>query len=594
MTLSTLFICDLMEFFNIARVVFLHSANQTVMDDVNLATSCFFAKGHRTTSVSLLQLKENNDLPEIPEKTVIVDLVGQFEQEGYSNRYFSQNYFWIVLSNQKGDGEEVPGALRLDSNFLVVQTGTTYNIREFYRIKGNLLSSFFGSWNIKSGLKVPIPEKWRRRGDLGGVRLRGGTKIQALTMMPVPFAKEPTFIGVIPEFMESVAGMFNFSLEYVFPADNMWGSKLDNGSWGGVLGLLERGEVDIVTAGMANVLEREEITSYVTGVMFVRNALFILDPAYVTGSRSSLNFAAYLSIFTPNAWVIICTAFFTISAFLLIMLNIVRHKGKDTSVIEKMGLSVEYTFRALVKLENGASSNSLGAHFKLFHLFVALFAMVAMAYYEGMLTSFMTAKPSPPKIRSFSDILHFGYKVKLEIGSAQELELKYSAPGSGKQRVYQELVKDNPDAVSKSITETAQEMKENPKLAAFTHEFAFHSQPQMQPLLGMDDMLSLPISLSLAKDSELMDALNYQVIKMHESGLIGFLTNKWLYQREPGELCSPGLEQISAEPIGYDNLFFAMCIMLFGTVCALVLVIGERILKFLSAVRHVQIEQFSF
>ncbi len=135
MTLSTLFICDLMKFFNIARVVFLHSANQTVLDDVNLATSCFFAKSHRTTSVSLLQLKENNDLPEIPEKTVIIDLVGQFEQEGYSNRYFSQNYFWIVLSSQKGDGEEVPGALRLDSNFLVVQTGTTYNIREFYRRK---------------------------------------------------------------------------------------------------------------------------------------------------------------------------------------------------------------------------------------------------------------------------------------------------------------------------------------------------------------------------------------------------------------------------------------------------------------------------
>ena len=243
---------------------------------------------------------------------------------------------------------------------------------------------------------------------------------------------------------------------------------------------------------------------------------------------------------------------------------------------------MENTFRALLKLQNGSCQNSLGTHFKLFHILTALFVMVVMAYYEGMLTSFMTAKPSPPKIRSFSDILHHGYQVKVEIGTAQELDLKYSVPGTGKQKVYQKLIKDNPDAAFASFSTVAQELLENPKLMAYTHEFAFFDKPYLQPLLDLDDELSLPVSLSLPKDSELMDLLNYQVIKMHQSGLVAFLLKKWFYQREPAELCSSGIEQTSAEPIGYDNLFFAMCIMLFGSAWSLVLLIGECMSKFIS------------
>ncbi len=85
----------------------------------------------------------------------------------------------------------------------------------------------------------------------------------------------------------------------------MYGSKLENGSWGGILGLLQRGEIDVVAAGMVNLAEREEITSYITGIMFSKNVLFIVNPSYTGGTRSSLNFGAYLSVFTPGGWLLI-------------------------------------------------------------------------------------------------------------------------------------------------------------------------------------------------------------------------------------------------------------------------------------------------
>ncbi len=584
MALSTSFVCDLLEYFNIARVIFLHLSNDTAMDDAELATSCLFANHWRANSVRVIDIVGNDDLPSLQEKSVIVDYSGgAYAKKGRdSNMYFSQNYFWIVLSDWKcGGAEHVPRALRLDSNFLVVQIGTIYKLDEFYRVKGKLLTSFFGTWTPKDGLNIPVMEKWRRRANLGGVRLLGGAHVQPATMMPLSLREgETTYVGFIPEFTEAVTRVFNFTLEYVFPSDNMYGSKLKNGSWGGILGLLQRGEIDVVVAGMVNLAEREEITSYITGIMFSKNVLFTVNPSYTGGTRSSLNFGAYLSVFTPGGWLLIGLAFLSIMACCFAMLRV--GQGETTSFAKNLSQSVENTFRALLKLQNGSCQNSLGTHFKLFHILTALFVMVVMAYYEGMLTSFMTAKPSPPKIRSFSDILHHGYQVKVEIGTAQELDLKYSVPGTGKQKVYQKLIKDNPDAAFASFSRVAQDLLENPKLMAYTHEFAFFDKPYLQPLLDLDDELSLPVSLSLPKDSELMDLLNYQVIKMHQSGLVAFLLNKWFYQREPAELCSSVIEQTSAEPIGYDNLFFAMCIMLFGSACSLVLLIGECMSKFIS------------
>ena len=53
--------------------------------------------------------------------------------------------------------------------------------------------------------------------------------------------------------MQSIMG---FNLSYVAPSDGQWGSQLGNGSWVGLVGMLERKEVDIVSAPLTAILER--------------------------------------------------------------------------------------------------------------------------------------------------------------------------------------------------------------------------------------------------------------------------------------------------------------------------------------------------
>ena len=74
--------------------------------------------------------------------------------------------------------------------------------------------------------------------------------------------------------------------------------------------------------------------------------------------------------------------------------------------------------------------------------------MVAMAHFEANITSFMTVGESPPKIRSFQYIIDFDYKVVLvEQGYFYLESLKQASKYSSKYKVYNSLIKDNPDAI---------------------------------------------------------------------------------------------------------------------------------------------------
>ncbi|KAG7159607.1 Glutamate receptor-like 11 [Homarus americanus] len=53
------------------------------------------------------------------------------------------------------------------------------------------------------------------------------------------------FTGSVPNVMEAIAESINFSYTYVRSPDRTWGTKLPNGSWSGMMGVVTRGEADI-------------------------------------------------------------------------------------------------------------------------------------------------------------------------------------------------------------------------------------------------------------------------------------------------------------------------------------------------------------
>ncbi len=60
----------------------------------------------------------------------------------------------------------------------------------------------------------------------------------------------------------------------------------------------------------------------------------------------------------------------------------------------------------------------------MFFLTASAYVLVAMTHYEGMLTSFMTTRLRSPRVKTFPDVVEFGYQVAVMNGSKQLTELE--------------------------------------------------------------------------------------------------------------------------------------------------------------------------
>jgi len=49
--------------------------------------------------------------------------------------------------------------------------------------------------------------------------------------------------------------------------ENVWGVKLPNGTWNGVMGVLARREADVFTNGLVATSERNSVVDFLTSIM---------------------------------------------------------------------------------------------------------------------------------------------------------------------------------------------------------------------------------------------------------------------------------------------------------------------------------------
>jgi hypothetical protein len=74
--------------------------------------------------------------------------------------------------------------------------------------------------------------------------------------------------------MGAVAGILTISIscraKYLEPGDKSTGTKLRNGSWNGVIGMLQNDDVDVSNAYLIMAAEREEAVDFTTPVLSTR------------------------------------------------------------------------------------------------------------------------------------------------------------------------------------------------------------------------------------------------------------------------------------------------------------------------------------
>ena len=105
--------------------------------------------------------------------------------------------------------------------------------------------------------------------------------------------------GIYPEIFEELRSLLNFTYSLKLPPDGVFGSKLPNGSWTGIVNCLMKDECDIGVAEMAETLNRLEVIS------FSRKIRFFTFEFFVKSNKEYFNLLAYIAPLRDLLWLII-------------------------------------------------------------------------------------------------------------------------------------------------------------------------------------------------------------------------------------------------------------------------------------------------
>ena len=444
---------------------------------------------------------------------------------------FSFNRVWVIPIEY---APMMP--LRLDNNIIFYEyvNGGYFSIYDSYAIKGkNSITTRLFQWPNENTSPRILNRVLEGRSNLNGVVLKHPQVRNRQNMLNRRWE----------DCLLALQSKLNFTLQKINNEDRRWGSKHENGTWNGVIGLLLADEIDLVVGLMANIPRQEVIdfcwpTDGITITLMIRKE-----------GSPKVNFLAYV-VFPWNAWIV--------GLGTLIVLALCLAISAEVSVVQG------FTLVMRLFLQIGYDLSFKGIASRTLLMTAALCLNLLFIYYTMDLTATMTAGPPEVDIRSFEDAERLGYDVAIITGSGtMPYNLLKSAPNeSAMQRVY----KDAKYITRETNEELLRLIKGESKTLAFHYSSRFHKE-----VIKMDiiEATTLRQSISFQKDSEFFALFTHNIFKMQEIGLVGRIKNK--------HSVDPDTEYGMSEPIvlGYENIIFPFSWLALGIMIALALLVVE-------------------
>ena len=208
-----------------------------------------------------------------------------------------------------------------------------------------------------------------------------------------------------------------------------------------------------------------------------------------------------------------------------------------------------------------------------------MFSFLVFTHYDGLITSLMTFRQPPPKIKSISNLLWYDGELKT---NEFFYKIFQTTPNNSQMfKVYELKLKDNPDAVTgyKSDEILAALKKDPSTFVLGTTAFLYDIFDKVD-FIGSKD-LSAPSGWGFQNNSELVDLFNSKFRILKESGVLKKIHDKWFYWMQP-DIYESGKTVIDemiegVDSLGFENLSGPFLITLFGVTLAIIVVVCEKI-----------------
>ncbi|ELT97989.1 hypothetical protein CAPTEDRAFT_211454 [Capitella teleta] len=352
--------------------------------------------------------------------------------------------------------------------------------------------------------------------------------------------------GYFFEILNTMARTLKFQYRIVEPTDMNYGNPTENGSWNGIIGMVQRKEVDLAVGPFSVTAERREVIDYLISVKRERLALMMKKPDHNVLQSAILVFKP----FRFDIWLYWGTSIVFSGVVIWLMTRINPEDLNFSALFTWRGKtdgrlllrSLWYSFGMAITQGGDIPSQGQKVANKVLIGFLWLTYYVLAATYTANLIAFMSVTIVKNPINNLEELVASNYKMGVIGQSAHQLIFQEATSGIF-QRVWNHIQKDPDNLVANEIV-GVQRVLTQPNFVFITEstliDFIIASECEL--LKADETFIPRDLSFVIQKNSPYQRIFNQALLTLRESGLCA----KWIKQYSPANKCDQLEKESSA------------------------------------------------
>ncbi|KAL0269319.1 UNVERIFIED_CONTAM: hypothetical protein PYX00_007100 [Menopon gallinae] len=259
-------------------------------------------------------------------------------------RLFYRTY-WLIFIKDRTEMEDFFRDVITPFDLRMVVAETKYDDRidffEVYRVLQDrpLRTPHFGSWRLGEGYKLGSRNIYERRQNLEGIVLKTGSTNNYPMNYFVPQTDGTTKLeGFFAEVWSELERILNFSSINYPSVDKVEGIPENNGKWSGLVGMLQRREIDAAVSNFLMDAQRSRTIDFTRPLMRSSYQIFFKSMG------NTFNWDAILRPFKKDiwlticGWIILCATFYWLSHIFTLKYGLESATKRDDFTLINSGL----------------------------------------------------------------------------------------------------------------------------------------------------------------------------------------------------------------------------------------------------------------
>ncbi|CAC5406414.1 unnamed protein product [Mytilus coruscus] len=338
--------------------------------------------------------------------------------------------------------------------------------------------------------------------------------------------KTKQYSGITIELLKELSYSLNFTYEIKPPPDGKWGVGSDNNTWNGMIGQLQRREIDMIAAPLGIQSHRETVMDFTHPYYYEFSAILMKKP-----NPNDTRWATLLDPFSPKVLMYIGISLPVVSLFLVAFEKYNPFYGYVQNRMQTRGLhhfsdSFWYMYGAL--LTQGGEHIARSSAGRTLLSFWWIFCIIMVATYSGNFVAFLTvSKTKLPFTNLEGLVAQSSYKWGTAGATIYETIFKNSELEERKE-LWRGIITFN--ATDPSVLSSDPEVHVTKVLKG---EYAYVADKTFMDLamtnncdlaIATSDILPVQYAIGLPNNSSFVQMFSDEIIAILESGLIQIWT----------------------------------------------------------------------